>query len=100
MLSKLPALDVLWTCRAARARAWTLVMWAFPNKSLAGLGLAIVLTGTACATAGTEPMSRGEQGRLAGSIVLVDQVGNSLEIVDKGFRYEVEDLQDRHVSDV
>lgn len=65
-------------------------MWAFPNKSLAGLGLAIVLTGTACATASTEPMSRGEQGRLAGSIVLVDQVGNSLEIVDKGFRYEVE----------
>jgi len=65
-------------------------MWAFPNKSLAGLGLAIVLTGIACTTASTEPMSRGEHGRLAGSIVLVDQIGNSLEIVDKGFRYEVE----------
>ncbi len=64
-------------------------MRAFPNNSLAGLGLAMALNGIACSTTSPDTMGPRTESRLAGSIVLVDQTSRALELVDKGFRYEI-----------
>lgn len=64
-------------------------MRASQNNFLAALGLAMALLGIACSTTRPDPMGASTASRLAGSIVLVDQTSRVLEIVDKGFRYEI-----------
>ena len=65
-------------------------MRVFPNNSLAGLGLAMALTGVACSTTSPDSMGPSTASRLAGSIVLVDQASRALELVDKaGTRFTI-----------